>query len=429
MSLQEDLIKWVESHPIILIKLESADADHIQETGKDKFTIAKKHGVFEKIKIPALCIVTLENESLQIAVIKNKAAVSTFETRITIVKMRALDSESLETISGEIKDRRILSFYNRMEWIDDFLAVLTPKLSVEFLRILLASANNHQALEIAASQISKLFPTPRRQWEQEDAVNIALESFGINDRCGPPEILIKSNSRSTLANYGKYLFEDNVVHADASHLPGFDIIASDVTGRAIFTKADERLIVYTANKLPLEEMLGVDLIYINEIRGNIIMVQYKMLEEVESQDTAADWIFRLDEQVHKEVKRMKLPPVKDTITDYRLNANPFYFKFVQRKTLDDKPKSFLISLDHFEYLRSSPDVKGPKGGIRISYNTLAGTYLRAKDIIRLIRSGYIGTHSSQTKALAPIIESVSKGNRALVLAWQQKNEIGENESN
>jgi hypothetical protein len=70
-------------------------------------------------------------------------------------------------------------------------------------------------------------------------------------------------------------------------------------------------------------------------------------------------------------------------------------------------------------IRSSPNYKGPRGGIRLSYESLEGIYLRQADIIGLIRSGYIGTHREETEALSVIIESIAKGNRDLVIAWQQ----------
>lgn len=41
-------------------------------------------------------------------------------------------------------------------------------------------------------------------------------------------------------------------------------------------------------------------------------------------------------------------------------------------------------------------------------------------MLGLIRSGYIGTHKAETAALATIIQEVTKGNKAVVLAWQQK---------
>jgi hypothetical protein len=98
-----------------------------------------------------------------------------------------------------------------------------------------------------------------------------------------------------------------VVHSDATQLPGFEAISADVTGRAVFQKHGERLVIYTANKLPLEQMLGVDLIYINETRGNIVMLQYKMLEEDMQDRDNRDWLFRPDKQLRDEIAACDFP--------------------------------------------------------------------------------------------------------------------------
>jgi hypothetical protein len=41
-------------------------------------------------------------------------------------------------------------------------------------------------------------------------------------------------------------------------------------------------------------------------------------------------------------------------------------------------------------------------------------------MLGLVRSGYVGTHRAETDVLATIIAEVAKGNKAVVLAWQQK---------
>ena len=226
---------------------------------------------------------------------------------------------------------------------------------------------------------------------------------------------------------GTHLYEDNVVSVDASQLPGFSAVASDVTGRAVFEKGAERLIIYTANRLPLEEMLGVDLIYINETKGNIVMVQYKMLEEERQRDGSSDWRFRPDNQFREEVARMQIPASQGATMDYRLNSSPFFFKFVKRRLMENSPTSFLVSLDHLKQFLASPEARGPRDAVRVSYDTLDGTYLRQDDMISLISSGYVGTHRTQTEALATIIDGVSRGNRALVLAWQKLRDSGNSE--
>jgi hypothetical protein len=144
-----------------------------------------------------------------------------------------------------------------------------------------------------------------------------------------------------------------------------------------------------------------------------------MLDE-DKQEHGTDWLFRPDTQLRDEIVRMKIPDTEKEPTDYRLNCNPFFFKFVKRRIVDDSHQSFLVSLDHLEQILRAPNAKGPKNGIRISYETLDGSYLREADIISLIRSGYVGTHREETQALARIIREVARGNKALVLAWQQK---------
>jgi hypothetical protein len=150
------------------------------------------------------------------------------------------------------------------------------------------------------------------------------------------------------------------------------------------------------------------------------MIQYKMLEEWESQNESRDWRFRPDDQLWDEISRMQLPAFQGDTTDYRLSRNPFFFKFVKRKVVNDSHQSFIVSLDHLNQILAAPESKGPREGIRLSYDALDGTYLREVDIINLIRSGYIGTHRLETEALAMIISEVAKGNKALVLAWQRK---------
>ena len=180
------------------------------------------------------------------------------------------------------------------------------------------------------------------------------------------------------------------------------------------------MIVYTANRLLLEEMLGVDLIYVNNTKGNIIMIQYKMLEQ-ENGGRGKYWIYRADDRLRKQIAKMVIPEFQGSRSDYRLNATPFYFKFVKRRReIGESLQPFLISLEHLGQILSSPNAEGPRGGIRLDYDALDGTYLRESDIIGLIRSGYIGTHRAMSSHLAAIISEVSRGNRALVLAWQKR---------
>jgi len=425
MSASIKIAKWVEKKPMILIRFDEAFSDslHNSRQGFEHLTIVKPHSVLQDCKLPTLCLMEIQEQGTTrcyLATATRKIAVSTFDSRLTITKLRAIKPSSLHEVGGKLTDARMKRMFGERIPAEGHFANLSPKLSGHLIEILAADSENQAALDTALSQLPKLRQVPNANWAQEDAIQTAMEVFGIRGNPVPDEVALKRGASSGLSLIGAYLYEDNVVHSDASQLPGFDAIASDVTGRAIFKKGDERLVIYTANKLPLEKMLGVDLIYINETRGNVVMVQYKMLEEGKQHRENRDWVFSPDPQLRKEIARMKIPSIQAAITDYRLSRSPFFFKFVKRKVVDDSRQSFLVSLDHLNHILASPAAKGPRGGIRMSYDALDGTYLREADMIGLIRSGYVGTHSVETTALEIIIDAVAKGKKAVVLAWQKK---------
>jgi len=424
MSPAAKIANWVEKKPMILIRFDEAYSESLYNAkqGFEYLTIVKPHSLFQDFKLPTLCLLDIQEDDgtkCFLATATRKTAVSTFDSRLTIKKLRSVVPCSLEEIADEVTDTRMRSLLNDRLPVDGGFSSLSPKLSAHLIELLARNPDNHAALDTALSLLPVLRRTPHLNWAQEDAIHSAMVTFGIRANEMPKEVVLKRGASSGLSLIDAHLYEDNVVHADAFQLPGFDAIASDVTGRAVFKKNNERLVIYTANKLPLEKMLGVDLIYINETRGNIVMVQYKMLKEGGSKGEGNDWLFRPDKQLRGEIARMQLPAFQGTLTDYRLSRNPFFFKFVKRKIVDDSHQSFLVSLDHLNQILASSEARGPKDGIRLSYDALNGTYLREADMISLIRSGYIGTHRAETEALATIIFAVAKGDKALVLAWQK----------
>jgi hypothetical protein len=212
------------------------------------------------------------------------------------------------------------------------------------------------------------------------------------------------------------IMEDAVVEYDARHVPGYDLVESDLTGRAVFEKNGERLEIFTANTRPLEHVFGVDLIYLNTRRQNIVMLQYKMLEPV-SDDDETDWIYRPDAKLEEEISRMH----KFAAThapgphEYRLNPAVFYLKFVKRDGSIGKG-GIITPIDHYERLCEDPACKGPRNGLRISYDGLSGRYLRQNAFLDFIRSGYIGAHAGAH--LKTLVDAVLRNDRAVVAAIQ-----------
>ena len=163
----------------------------------------------------------------------------------------------------------------------------------------------------------------------------------------------------------------------------------------------------------------MDLIYLNLTKKNIVMVQYKMLEPNGSRGGATDWLYRPEESMQKEIARMKTFSTQHTPSplEYRLNPQMFYLKFVKRNGALSGG-GIVTPIDHYETLLLDPASKGPRGAVRVSYESLGGRYLRQSAFIDLIQSGYIGAHAETTAYLNTLVPAVLDGDRAVVTAVQ-----------
>jgi hypothetical protein len=421
------LYKWFENRPLILLRFPEGVEDALRESKhrRNRFTWAAPHSAYRDLKVPTLCLIEMQDgrsRSFYVGVVLRKAPVTTFDSALTIAKLHRLNLRSLNALTKSLPGKRAQNDFGRKVRSQDHAIALTPKLSKSIVESLAKNRENESAIKITSSHIPRMERKPLTRWEQLDAIKTAIAAFARNRTDVSQYIEIIENSDSTLSEIDAVrvrILEDNVINFDANVIPGFRLVEQNLTGRAVFVRGDERLDVYTANRGPLEEMLGVDLIYVNEQSGSIVMVQYKMLE-TQDKTTASqsDLIFRVDEQLREDFRRMKLPAVEAQNDDYRIDSNPFFFKFIRRTGDGYRHRSFILSFEHLKRLLGSEKGKGPRGGLRLSYRDLNGVYLRGSALIELIRSGYIGTHRNQSDVLYPFILAAVDGNRGVVLAWQ-----------
>jgi hypothetical protein len=104
MGILEQLLVWIESKPIVLVRLPGEFLQSIADSkrGLDRFTFARPHQMFRDLKLPTLCLVAMGKDNRQqecfAGVASAKAAVTTFDSRLTLKKLTPLRLPSLDAL-------------------------------------------------------------------------------------------------------------------------------------------------------------------------------------------------------------------------------------------------------------------------------------------------------------------------------------------
>lgn len=427
------LRQHVHTKPCVILRLDESDSGqlHASRRGLNEFTLARAHELCADIKTPTICLIFgklsewATPEKIEhfayIGLVSSRSPVTTLETRIKIKRAVSMAPDTEQAMSALLNGTAHATQLQKKLQSSADLLVLSPKLSGALIDALVAIPANQGPIRAVAESLT----APKRYTNfsavQEDAVQTALKAFGLaaSDRASRVELI---DSQSTaLARVP--LMEDSVIEHDARAVPGYTLSASHITGRALFEKGTDKLEVFTANRRDLEHVFGVDLIYLNLTRKNIVMVQYKMLEPNTRSGEPTDWLYRPDSNMADEIRRMRAFSSAHAAgpLEYRLNPEVFYLKFVRRNgSLSNG--SIVTPIDHYERLLSDQSCKGPRGALRISYNTLNGRYMRQNAFLDLIHSGYIGAYADTTAALSTLVEATLQGDRAVVAAVQSANQ-------
>ena len=419
---RKSLEEIVRQRRLVIFQFDGEEWRRLQESrrGWNEFTIARSHEHLRQIQIPTACILLMQDDferEARFGVVSSRSPISTLESRIKIKKSQRIQPSSKDGLFLLIADKLPPRKQDELA-SNKSVVVLPPKPSAHLVEKLAEIEANHSPMRLVAASLASPERFHGAAEMQQDAIQSALRAFGVSaddqavslDLVDPETALARVEVR-----------EDTVIEHDARSVLGYDLVGSDVTGRAVFENRDEKLEIYTANRGHLEEAFGVDLIYMNMTRHNIVMVQYKMLEPIQRNGKDEDWIYRPDKNLESEIKRMQKFRKNHApgSYEYRLNPEVFYLKFVKRDGAM-KNASITMPIDHFERLREDLSCRGPRGGFRISFESLAGRYLRQTAFLDLIRSGYIGSHARTTKDLKTLVEYVVREGRAAVAAIQSQ---------
>jgi hypothetical protein len=420
-------IKIVRASRCLFIRLNASDYYGFlsrADLGRP-FTMAVPLGILGETRVPTLCFIFGDDYSqvgketvwagAHVGVLVNKRPLTAIEQGIKIVHCLPIEPPSFAEAVSLITESAAKKLADRLS-SNASVVSMPPDLSARFVSALATRKKNHVTFRRLARDIKPTRDRGPLRLVQADAIDSALQIFGLKNDAQAAKLKLSTSFNTELSGY--WLREDSVIEHDARSIPEFELTKSHVTGRAVFRRGSEVLEVITANRRPLERVLGVDLIYHNVPRRSLVMVQYKMLDPAPGHGLGSgpDWIYRPDKNLKKEINRMKafVEKIPASRNDYRLNPHMFYLKFVRRDKIGSRA-AITLPLEHFEKI---PKVKGPRGARRVSYRALNGAYLRDEAFFGLIRAGYIGCYSTTTAVLLPLIEALILGNRAVVIAIQ-----------
>ena len=220
--------------------------------------------------------------------------------------------------------------------------------------------------------------------------------------------------------------EDPQISHDQTTFPGMEVARRDQIGSVVLRYGSEYLTILNCNRQPLEETLGVDLIYYNHRFDSFVLVQYKRMRRNENGE--ARYRPHSDANHTKELRRMietdrqlrAIPKAsKGELAAYRLSSKPFYVKLCEPKlksALDSGMVSGMyVPLGLWRRLLNSDQVRTPRGAVRITWDN-CGRRFSNSEFTNLLRHGWIGSSAGTSKYLAQVIEGVLDSGRMLVLA-------------
>lgn len=389
--------------------------------------------------VPLVCFVVDAHKITHIGLGRRGTRAGTGLSRLNIDRVEKLaEPLSVQRVTNRLPKRNAASVRKRFK----SGGLLTDKgftAVIEAIRQLAPQASSmlERFSQTRTARIQSLSPKVKDNLaQQKEAVLTALSIAGLSrepvQTWSPPEATPESFLDGLPS---ARLREDQMVINDLMKIPGFTLIRDQVsvTGAAVFESeaTSERLTVILANRLPLEEQTGTDLIYFNETYQSFVMVQYKAMEREDGPNGVPQAVFRLpNTQLAEEITRMdallatiQACPANTSHDGYRLTENPFFLKLCSRLVFNPDDIGLVpgmyLPLDYWKLLVQSPGIPGPRGGLRVTFEN-AGRHFDNSSFTNIVSKAWVGTTPSQSDVLKEAIRQTLETGKALAIAVKPK---------
>lgn len=382
-----------------------------------------------------IALLSLDGDQITHAALATRGSrVATGKVRVRYESVQELNPVSISAIELGIAPRFRTHFQSNIGqngWIPN----RTWSATLEFIR---SEARNDQVIQELESQLSQpdIEPASKRfevLAEERDALGLALKIFdpelsaivlrsatiggNFNSASDAPFVTVLQNTE---------IREDLGIAHDARAFDGW--IPSDIPaiGVARFERHGKALTVANVNRTRIENVIGVDLLYFQHEFRSFVFVQYKRM----SRENGGPHLYRpVGESYESEYQRMlewdrlmRATPTPSDVDSFRLGSDAFFFKLysnpVGAPMSDRLLQGMYFPLSYWSSLLESPGVRGPQGGIRITYEN-AGRYLTNTDFIGLVGNAWVGTSPKSEKKINEVIENSLRAGHSVTLAASQ----------
>jgi hypothetical protein len=255
---------------------------------------------------------------------------------------------------------------------------------------------------------------------ERDAVGLALSIAGISR-----DDVMSNWDGDTEAPFLKGLtefrvYEDAAIVHDTTVFGKWKGLGPSVVGVARFEERGRRVTVVNANRTPIENTLGCDLIYYIHDFDAYVLVQYKRLTKA-----TGGWEFRPDSDANfdNELKRMRAiaapAKVEDDPEHYRMGENFCFIKFCRPVTNEpfsgELASGMYLPLDYFDRLVQADRLKGPRGGKVLTYENV-GRWLNNSAFVSLVERSWVGARGLTATQLTDVLRRSLAAKHSLILA-------------
>lgn len=272
--------------------------------------------------------------------------------------------------------------------------------------------------------------------QEMDAVDTALAIVGMAPTGLDSAILDPHHPAPVLQLMSRHALEDGQIEMDAGAFGGLTPIKADVRGAKVFDDpyAKSRVTVINVNRRDMEHTLGVDLIIYYSRFRSYLLVQYKrllakktsgancptssMAEQVRFYPSQ-DRNFAIALRKMTDVRLAVGVQVPQLAADYRLNDDPFYFKFCRADAIDPDSrgmvKGLYVPAMDVEHFLTSEESKGRGAGHSLGFDNLDRRFPNSL-FVDLARTGWIGSRQMGSSQIEQYIQSALGSGRSVILA-------------